>query len=106
MTTLTQSNDSKNLTFFYGKCNGDCTDFDLTPHAEFFNSVYEFTESGYARWYKPDGMSYFTSLKCGHTYYVIINEGSNSLEIEHANIVYFETDNSSLRISDDCNSLS
>lgn len=99
MITLQQSSSSKLVTFFYGKCSGECVDFDLTPYSNFFDAIYEFTESGLPRWYKPAGASYFTKLRCGHMYFAVLNKGDLSLEIEHADLSYFENNESDLRMT-------
>ena len=103
MATLQQSSSEKLVVFIYGDCKSECLDLDLEPYSSFFNSVYEFTETGFSRWYKSGGISFFTKLRCGHIYLAILNPGSESLEIEHASLSHFETQDSNLRVSDDCN---
>ena len=63
MIILKQTNSQKLVTFFYGSCEKECDEFDLTNHADFFSSVYEFTETGFSRWFKDSGANYFTQLK-------------------------------------------
>ena len=53
MAILKQSNNLKNCIIFYGSCDSECEDFNLEPHSDFFNSVYQFSDAGFARWFKP-----------------------------------------------------
>ena len=95
MATFKQVSYPKSVTFIYGSCNEECINYDITQHSEKFNSVYEFTETGFSRWYKPNGSSYFTELECGHIYFAILNPGDSEFEIPNTKIVYFENKNSS-----------
>jgi len=99
MIKLKQTNSQKLVTFLYGTCADECIEFDLVQHSDFFDAIYEFTQNGLSRWYKPSGASYFTKLKCGQMYLAILNAGESSLEIEQATLSYFETENSNLRIT-------
>lgn len=90
------------LTFIYGSCEEECSNYDITQHSDKFNAIYEFDNSGNSRWYKPGGASYFNELKCGHTYFAILNSGEAEFEIPNAEIGSFENDNSLVRYTYSC----
>ena len=90
MAILKQSTNLKNCVLFYGSCDLECEDFDLIPHSDFFNSVYQFSEVLDLLVGLNQGVSFFTSLSCGKLYYVTLNTKANELDIPHAMITKFE----------------
>jgi surface protein len=105
MAKFNQSSNPKLVSFIYGGCSEECTEYDITQHADVFNAVYDFTETGFSRWYKPNGVSFFTTLKCGHIYLAVITEGETEFEIPNSEVVYFENNEASLRYTNDCKGL-
>ena len=51
-TISTSTTTEKALFLFYGECEQPCEEFSLEAHETFFNAVYEYTDKGFARWYK------------------------------------------------------
>ena len=103
---ITQTSYNMIFMMYYGICENSCEDYDIDQHSDIIDSVYTFSKSGFARWYKSGGVNFLSSLKCGNLYYIILKphlstEEPRTLQIPNADVVYYE-DGTDLRITEKC----
>jgi len=91
---LNQTTQSRIISFMYGDCETHCESFSLSEHADFFVAIYDFTETGAVRWFKPNGVSHFVNLECGHIYFIVIKSGNDVLNIPNGVSSFYDIQDS------------
>ena len=109
MATLTQDlNSFKTYLVWYGNCEEEtCEEFDLDQHKDLIEICYEWTLSGYPRKWQsgsPPFAQKFTSLKCGHGYFITLKTGNNEIEIPNLSTSFYGEAEHGFALSDCDNS--
>jgi hypothetical protein len=102
MDTIQQLTNNKKIAIvWYGECGEDCVDYDLTESANAtetnkIDHIYEIADdqtksifySSYVGHIHNGGVQTLTTLQCGHAYYVVLKEGTDTLEIPNMTLAH------------------
>lgn len=90
MAILNQSTEYKTFLAWYGSCTQEsCEEFALENHADIIEITYEWNELGFPRKWSSSAPSFlqdFTSLHCGHGYFITLKPGSGSVTIPNLTV--------------------
>ena len=94
------------FTGWYGDCEDSCNTFDLTPHVNEIYAVYQFTEdaTGVKSFLSsaPAFLRGFEELSCGKMYWIVLNPGTNTLDIPNFTQSYYSDDDQNLGYIETC----
>lgn len=90
MAVLNQSSEYKTFLAWYGSCTQEtCEEFPLDNHADKVEIAYEWNADGFPRKWSSSAPSFlqdFTSLHCGHNYFITLKPGSGSVTIPNLTV--------------------
>ena len=90
MAILNQSTEYKTFLAWYGSCTQEtCESFALDNHADKIEIAYEWNESGFPRKWSSSAPAFlqdFTTLSCGHNYFITLKPGSGSVDIPNLTV--------------------
>lgn len=94
------------FTGWYGDCEDSCNTFDLTPHVNEIYAVYQFTEdaTGVKSFLSsaPAFLRGFEELSCGKMYWIVLNPGTNALDIPNFTQSYYSDGDKNLGHIETC----
>lgn len=90
MALLNQSSEYKTFLAWYGSCTQEsCEEFALESHADIIEITYEWNQDGFPRKWSSSAPSFlqdFTSLHCGHNYFITLKPGTGSVDIPNLTV--------------------
>lgn len=90
MALLNQSSEYKTFLAWYGSCTQEsCEEFALDSHADVVEITYEWNSDGFPRKWSSSAPAFlqdFTSLHCGHSYFITLKPGSGSIDIPNLTV--------------------
>lgn len=113
MNNVLKQDSTQYTTYFgwYGNCDSNCENFDLTAHSDIIYAVYQFEQdgSGVKTFLSsaPPFLRPFSELKCGNGYWIVLTTGNGEIPLENFVCSTFESNAIGHVIhADDCQSIS
>ena len=95
MAVIQQGNTYKTVIGWYGDCDDECQDLNLSAYKSQLTAVYQWDNGGALKVWKsnlPDALNRsFKSLECGKIYYLYVKPGTGSFTVPNFVVSSYET---------------
>ena len=95
MAVIQQGNTYKTVIGWYGDCDDECQDLNLSAYKSQLTAVYQWDNGGALKVWKsnlPDSLNRsFTSLECGKIYYLYVKPQTGSFTVPNFVVSSYET---------------
>ena len=95
MAVIQQGNTYKTVIGWYGDCDEECQDLNLSAYKSQLTAVYQWDNGGALKVWKsnlPDALNRsFKSLECGKIYYLYVKPGTGSFTVPNFVVSSYET---------------